>query len=294
MCKQRLTYTTLIAITLLLILVQCNQGTGNKDLVVAEVGIRKLHLSEVSAVIPKELSTEDSTVVADDYIRKWIRQELMLRKAEENLSAEVKNVEKELAEYRNSLLIFKYKNELMAQRMDTTITDSQILGHYTANPENFILDHSIVKAIYVKIPAEAADPLRLKAMTEDTSTEGISQLRDYCVQYAINYDIITNRWIRFDQILKNIPLSIEDPEQYLQQNQFIEHTDSTSFYLVAIHDYKLKNNQAPVEYVRGHIKSLILNRRKIEFLRDLENNVYREGVNNNRFKIHNIEKDETN
>ncbi len=279
---------------LIALLVQCTLGPGAKDLVVAEVGIKKLHLSEVSAVIPSEVSKEDSTALADDYIRKWVRQELLLRKAEENLSAELKNVEKELAEYRNSLIIFKYKNELMAQRMDTMITENQIREWYTANPENFILDHSIVKAIYMKLPKESGDPQRLKEMSGDTSEEGIQLLRDFCVQYANSYDIITNRWIRFDQILKNIPLTVENPDQYLEKYQFLEHTDSTSYYLVTIHDYKIKNEQAPLEYVHDHIKSLILNRRKIEFLRDIENNVYREGVNKNSFKIHNIAKDETN
>jgi len=44
-----------------------------------------------------------------------------------------------------------------------------------------------------------------------------------------------------------------------------------------------------VDYVQDNIKSLILNRRKIEFLRRVENNIYQEGVNKNNFKIYNTE-----
>ena len=40
------------------------------------------------------------------------------------------------------------------------------------------------------------------------------------------------------------------------------------------------------------IKSLKLNRRKIEFLKEVENNIYREGVNKNTFKIYNTERNE--
>ncbi len=278
---------------LLMILMGCKQGIDHKDTVVAEVGAKKLYLSDVSAVVPANLSKDDSLIMADDYIRRWIRQELVLRKAEENLSLELKNVAQELEEYRNSLIIFRYKNELMAQRMDTMVTDSEILELYSQNPENFMLDNSIVKAIYLRIPVDYANPGMLKEMAANTTDEGINEFRDYCIQYAKEFDIFTNRWVRFDQVIKNFPVTIENPVQFLQQNQFVEQTDEEFYYLAAIHAYKLKNEQAPVEYMRDNIKSLILNRRKIEFLREVENNIYREGVNKNSFKIYNIDTNET-
>nr|MBD3620579.1 hypothetical protein [Sunxiuqinia sp.] len=271
----------------------CENTTQTNGKVVAEVGTRKLYLSDVSAVIPNNLGQADSTVMADDYIRKWVRYELVLQKAEDNLSGSLKDVSRELEEYRNSLIIFRYKNELMAQRMDTTVSDEEILQYYTQNTENFKLNKPIVKAAFIKIPADFANPDLLKEMTSDTSREGINGLRDYCLQYAKGFDIFTDRWTDLDLVLKNVPVSIENPEYFLRRNQFIEHTDSTAYYLVAIHDYKLKNEQAPVEYVSDNIKSLILNRRKIEFLRELENNIYKEAENKKSFKIYNTDTNET-
>jgi hypothetical protein len=267
----------------------CEEQVVNNDKVVAEVGAKRLYLSDVSTLVPNDLPKEDSAIMADDYIRKWVRQELVLQKAEENLSAELKNVTRELEEYRNSLIIFRYKNELMAQRMDTTVTDAEILELYSQTPENFMLDRCIVKAVFMRIPSDFANPDLLKEMAGDTSEEGIIEIRDYCLQYAKGFDIFTDRWVRFDRVIANIPVTIENPEQFLQQNQFIEHTDGEYYYLVALHEFKLKNEQAPVDYARDNIKSLILNRRKIEFLREVENNIYREGVNKNNFKIYNIE-----
>lgn len=276
-----------------LIMPGCQKEVKNDDKIVAGVGEKKLYLSEVSAVIPNNTTREDSLILADDYIKKWVRQELVLRKAEENLSVALKNVTKELEEYRNSLIIFRYKNEMMAQRMDSTVSDNEILEIYAENPENFRLNQPIVKAIFMKIPADFANPVLLKAMTSDTSGEGINEIRDYCLKYAKGYNIYTDRWVELNQVLKNIPVSIENPENILRENQFIEHSDSVYYYLVSILEYKLKNEQAPVESVKDNIKSLILNRRKIEFLKELENNIYREGVNKNTFKIYNIEADET-
>ena len=48
----------------------------------------------------------------------------------------------------------------------------------------------------------------------------------------------------------------------------------------------MKNELAPVEYVGPNIKNLILNKRKIEFLKQIEENVYKEGIRNNKFKIY--------
>ncbi len=271
----------------------CGQTGQVEDKLIAEVGNRKLYLSEISAVVPNGLPSADSAIMADEYLRKWIRQELLLKKAEENLSMELKNVTRELEEYRKSLIIFRYKNELMVQRMDTTVSNSEIVEYYLENSDNFKLNRNIVKAVFLKIPAEFANPDVLKEMSSNSEEEGINELRDYCLQYAKGFDIFTDRWVDLERVMNNIPSNIDDPQQYLKNNQFIEFNDSSYYYLVAIHDYMLRNEQAPEDYVRNDIKSLILNRRKIEFLKELENKIFQEGINKNSFKIYNSETDET-
>ena len=77
-----------------------------------------------------------------------------------------------------------------------------------------------------------------------------------------------------------------DEKQFLTRNKQIELKDSIYYYLVTIRDYKLQNELAPVEYVEYNIKNLILNRRKIEFLKKIEDNVYKEGVRQNKFEIY--------
>ncbi|MFW5773276.1 MAG: hypothetical protein ACOCWD_01215 [Tangfeifania sp.] len=283
MLKNLLKY--LFATLPLFVFFGCENKTVSDGEAVAKVGTSKLYHEDVSSVIPDNLRKEDSILMADDYIRKWIKQELLLRKAEENLSEAEKDVSKQLEEYRKSLILYRYKNELMKQRMDTSVSEAQILDYYTENPEKFMLNKNIVKAIFIKIPAEFANPEQLKAMCKDTSTEGIIELRDYCVQYAKVFDIFVDRWVSFQTIANYIPEIIENQEQFLKNNQFIERTDSDYYYLVSILDYKLKNEQAPIEYVNDKIKNLILNRRKIDFLKQLENNVYTEGIEKNKFKI---------
>ncbi|HSO87992.1 MAG TPA: hypothetical protein VLQ91_15675 [Draconibacterium sp.] len=268
-------------------LVQCSNTEVVNDPVVAQVGEKKLLQSDLAQFIPADMEEQDSMLMANDYIRKWVKQELMIKKANENLTLEQKNLNKEIEEYRNSLIIYKYKNELMNQQMDTLVTEQQIEQYYHANPDNFKLNSTIVKAIFIKIPVDVANPKLLKELVDDNSVEGRNGLREYCIQYAKGFDFFNDNWVDFEIVKMNIPGEIKDDKQLLDRNNLIELKDLNYYYLVSILDYKLQNELAPIEYVENNIKDLILNRRKIEFLKQVEENVYKEGIRQNKFKIYN-------
>jgi len=265
---------------------KCNKSEVSDDKVVAQVGEKKLFQSEISRIIPSNIEEQDSTLMANDYIRKWVKQELLINKANENLTFEQKNLTKEIEEYRNSLIIYKYKNELMNQQMDTLVTQQQIEQYYNANTDNFKLNSNIVKAIFIKIPNEVANPKLIKELVDDNSEEGTNALREYCIQYAKGFDFFNNNWVDFEVVKNNIPGEITDDSQFLARNNQVELNDSIYYYLVSIQDYKLKNELAPAEYVETNIKNLILNMRKIEFLKQIEENIYKEGIRQNKFKIY--------
>lgn len=265
---------------------------NNNDEPLASVGEQILYRSQVQEVLPKGLDKEDSISRSNSYIDKWIRQELFIQKADENLSAEQKDVRKEVEDYRNSLIIYKYKNELIKQRMDTLVTTSQIEDYYNKNTSDFNLNYSIVKATFVMIPTGLADPELVKTMITDTSTEGIDELRDYCGQYAKKANISADEWMSFQTLEKNFPEKVEDEEAFLKHTALHEMNDSNYYYIVRIHEYKLSNDLAPVEFVGKNIKNLILNQRKIKFLKEIEENIYNEGVRKKKFKIYDTKTNE--
>ena len=101
-----------------------------------------------------------------------------------------------------------------------------------------------------------------------------------------------DNWVNFEMVIKNIPQEIEEQEIFLTGNKLIELNDSNYYYLAYIHEYKLKNEAAPIDFVAENIRNLIINRRKIDFLKQIEDNVYTEGIRKNKFKIHNLETNE--
>lgn len=271
-------------------LLQCTKTEDADNKVIARVGEKTLTQNEIAQIIPKNIEIEDSALMANDYVRKWVKQELLIKKANENLTLEQKNLTKEIEEYRNSLIIYKYKNELMNQQMDTLVTKNQIEQYYNGNPDNFKLNSNIVKAIFVKIPIAVANVKLIKELIDENSDEGKNALREYCIQYAKSFDFFNDNWVNFDIVKNNIPGNINDDKQYLARNNQIELKDSIYYYLVNIQDYKLQNELAPIEYVENNIKNLILNKRKIDFLKQVEDNIYKEGVRQNKFSIYSDEK----
>lgn len=268
----------------ILLLVSCSQEMKKEP--VARVGDKYLYHSDIAKILSQNTDKEDSVLLADDYINKWIKQELMIQKADEELATEQKNVEKELREYRNSLIIYKYKNELLKQRMDTVVTSSQIEEYYQSHPKDFNLDKNIVKSVFIKIPVDIAKPDIVKELVQNVSHDEGTELQEYCIQYAKKYDISITNWIDFEILLRNLPEQINDTQDFLRRNSMTELSDSNYYYIVSVHDFKLANDLAPIEFVESNIKNLILNQRKIKFLKEIEENIYTEGLRQKKFRIY--------
>lgn len=272
-----------------ILITACNQATETSE-PVAKVGTQVLTLSDLSANIPDYLDDTDSVLWADDYIKKWIQRELLLLKAEQNLKSDLKDVRKELEEYRNSLLVYRYKNELMKQKMDTTVKESVILKYFNDHRESFILNRNIVKAIYIKVPIEVSSPETLKEWCASPEKAKQDKLNEYCMTYAKAYDRFNDQWVAADMVLKNTPIEITNQGKFLEKNAFIESNDKVYFYLVYIRDYRLEGEVSPVEYVQNDIRNLILSKQKIEFLKQIEKDIYKEGLDKNKVKLYKIKK----
>ena len=260
--------------------------SSNKDAdIVARVNKKYLYLSDLRKAIPKKLSKADSTQYAKNYINNWIRQQLMLEKAESNLSKDQKDFQVLIDEYRNSLLLFTYEKELVRQKLDTVVTASQIEKYYNENPEQFKLKYNIINVRYVRVPNKAPDLQKLKKYIQSESAEDRSKLEDYCHKNAINFFLDDQSWLIFDDLLKEVPLTTYDQESYLKNHRFVEMQDSTSTYLVNIKGFKIKESTSPLSFEKDNVKNLILNQRKLDLIDNVGIQVFEDAKKHGGFEI---------
>lgn len=252
----------------------------------ARVGDKYLYASDVQDIFPNNLSENDSLLILNNFIDKWIKKQLLLQKAELNLTSEQKNVSKQLDEYRSSLLIFKYEQSLIKQKLDTIIHPDEIEQYYNENSSNFLLDNTIVKALFIKIPADAPNLNRLRQLYRSENEEDIQQLESYCYQYANKYDYFNDQWIPFSRIQLELPQEINNLERFLRYNKYIEQQDSTFRHYVYIRDFHSESEEAPLEYIENKIKSIILNKRKVQFINEMENDIFNDAMRKGEFTIY--------
>lgn len=274
-------------ILLVLVFSSCVEVENKTPL--AQVGPKYLYLEDVEKVLPDNLSGSDSSLWIEDFIKKWIQRQLLILNAEENLTPEQKDVTQELQDYRNSLITYRYKKALMEQKMDTVVSEQEIQAYYQAHKKEFVLQDDIVKAIYLKTPIEVANPETIKALCMDDDPQKLLELDEYGIRYAKNYDRFGDKWIDANQIFMQFPEEIDNLERFLRRNKFIESDDTDYYYFICIRDFRFEGEYAPVEFVESSIKNILLNQRKIKFLKQIETDVYNEGLESNKFKLYNIQ-----
>lgn len=280
------TTTVLLVIVLA---VSCNRVTNESDrLAVAKAGDRALYFDEIPlTLVTPGMSSTDSTSAVQSYIRRWSRKELMAMRAEENLTAEYKDeVNRQLDEMRNNLLIYQYQQQMIIQKMDTVVTDSELQDYYVSNLSTFSLTTNLVKALFIKLPASTPDIEKVRRLYKSSVVEDIRELEDYCSRFALRYDDYDDAWIPFTHLLMEVPLESENQEEWLARNSAVELKDDKFTYFIVIREYKLRNSVAPFEYIHGQVKTIILNNRRNDFLQKLEDGIYNEAVRSNILKVY--------
>lgn len=259
-----------------------------KRIPLAEINKVVLYFDDIPAqLIQKGMNKSDSAAVVQNYIDKWTRRELVLLKAEENLSSQMKtDISHELEETRTNLLIYQYQRQMMLEKMDTIISDAELEKYFNSNEKSFLLNTNIVKALFVKLPRETPDLERIKKLARSGSQSDLQQLEKYCYQFADKFDDFNENWIPMTRLSVELQQDIQNEESFLKRNTFFETSDSSYVYLISIRDFRLRSTPAPFEYVKDDIKRIIWNGRRFEFIQALENGIYNDALKKNSFKIY--------
>ncbi len=265
----------------------CTMINGNNhEEPVARVFDHYLYPSDLEDVIPEGTSDQDSIILAKRYVDTWVKDQLMVNRAEQSLSEEQKDFDKQIAEYHRSLLIYTYRQKLLQQKLDTVVTDDEIREYYQENINNFLLRQTVIKGTYIKVPLTAPRLSELRTWSHNNGENDLDQMEKYCISYAEKYSDFNDTWIYFTSIKPQLPMTISQPSRYLQYNRNLETTDSLYRYFLHISDHLPEGEAAPLEMVYDDIVSIILNKRKIEFFKDLDQQVYGDGVTRNQFEIY--------
>ena len=255
----------LLFIILSVCLISCGSSGRKEEGIVAKVYDEYLYKTDLVGLVPSKTSSKDSISIVKKYVNNWIKQKLVIHNAESNLSSKQKDFEKQLNDYRNSLIVFAYEKELVKQKLDTTVTDGDIKTYYEKNKNNFLLkDNNIVKVWYVKMPVKSSYSVTVQNLYKSDSPQARQTLEEYCKKYAVNSYLDDSTWLYFNDLLKEIPIKTYNQEDYLKYHRYIEMDDSLYSYFVNIKGFQIKESVSPLNFEKDNIKQIILNKRKLK------------------------------
>lgn len=251
--------------------------------IIAIVNTHKLFRDEIKSVLPENIGKNDSIVFVKSYINSWALKQLLLSKAEQNATLEATNqIDKLVNDYRESLLINSYKEMLINQQLDTVISLDIIKSFYEVNKENFRLNEDLVKLRYLYFENTLNNKKDLIKLFKKGGIEEIEELEKQQLSFK-KFHFDENSWLSVDEVLSTIPIS---RDLLLNKTKYLEKQDSIGLYLVAVKDILVRNDTAPLSYIKPQIKQMILHRRKIEMIKDIEKIILQDATKNNNFKTY--------
>ena len=262
----------------------CQQQNTTSETPIAEVGSKKLYLSDIQEYFIG-LEGKDSLTALTDYVNRWAKNQVVLLRAETYLPENEKNLTDELETYRTSLLVHKYEQMYIREKMDTSVGMQEIEQFYKDNSDNFKPPGIMLKALFIKIPNDYTGIDKIRQLYRSDKAKDVEDLSKTVIQGAEIYTLFNDQLVDFSEIVSLLPGTTESYENQIIKRKYIEDSDDKYTYFVKAREIIMKETVAPLEHVRSNIVNIILNHRKTELIRQMENEIYGSAINNNEIKI---------
>ena len=279
---------SLVALYCVVFLISCDlfkiqEKHRSDNEILAIVNTEKFFKKDLTILLPQNINKIDSQLLVKSYIQDWAIKKLLLEKAENNSSLETVNqIDDLVKDYKESLLINNYKEQLVKQKLDTIVTEKELEEYYLLNKENFKLNEELVKIKFLHIDNTINDKKEILKLFKSDDILDLEELEKQELSFKF-HQFNDSTWTQLDNVLLKLPFS---KEKLLKKTKFIQKQDSIGLYLVAIKDVLELKSIAPLSYVIPTIEQMILHKRKIQLIRDIEKIIIKDAIQNNNFKIY--------
>jgi len=239
----------------LLFLVSCE---SKNDPIIARIENQVLRESELNYRIDNGSWDKQNEEQA---VESWLRQAAILVHFD-SLSIDKQNeINYKIEDYKASLIRYEVENMMIEQMLDTIVTEEEMFKFYELNKKDFELSDFIVKVLYLKIPYNAPDIEKVNRLYLLRQPKDTVQVTEYANKYAANFFYNKEKWLYFDDIMKEIPLDGIDKEKFILNKTKTSFEENGYIYFLNILDYRLKNAPSPFTLEKEHIKQRILTNR---------------------------------
>lgn len=269
-----------------LVVVSCQKQVeyGGKT-PLAQVGSYYLYQEDMEQSLPYGISGPDSVRFVREFVQKWLEEQVLYEKAEHNVRGDEK-IERMVAEYRRTLVMNNYERRLLLQKASEEISEEDLLRYYDENKQLFVLEESVVKGVFLKVPLGSSGLKDLRKWYKDSSDAGQEQLEKYAFRHAVIYEFFYENWMPISELEAKVIVNLSDLSKDFEKQRDIEVKDEEYCYLLHIEEYVEKGAVKPYDLARHEIVDLLANYRKVELMNKVKQDLYNESVENGRIKYY--------
>lgn len=267
----------LLAIILLSFSCKKSVNTDLSKPYVAKVGNHILTVEEYHSLLPNTLNIQDSLILSENIISTWVKESLMYDLAKSNLHNE-EEINQLVENYKRSLITYQYQDRLIKEKMSGEISEKEMKEFYDENADKFKVETTLIKGLFLKIPKDAPEINKIKEWYKSPSIKNIEKIEKYSFQNAVNYDYFYDRWVILDEVMRLFPGDLAQNLPSLIQQKQVEMQDSTYFYLLNINEARFAGEKEPYEFAKKNVKDVLINQKRLDFLRNFENDLYQTAV----------------
>ena len=252
---------------------------------IVEIGTDVLYAEDLKQVIPLGLSVADSTLFAEQYIRNWAQDVLFYQNAIRNIP-DTKDIDRLVENYRRSLFEHEYQRRLIEQKFSSEITEEEIEKFYNDNERLFILDESLVKGLYLKIPNKSHDLSEIRKLYTQMDDESFEEIEKYSIRNAGRCEFFYDNWRTVAELEVLLPAMDKPLETMLKENNSFEFRDEEFIYLLNVSEFAPKGDIEPLDHARGRIRGLLINSNEVSYMRKIKEDLYEAGLEKGRITFH--------
>lgn len=253
---------------------------------IARVNDTYLYLADIQNLVPAGTSKKDSINLVKDFMTRWATQQLLMHKAEKNISKiQQQEFEVLINQYKIDLYTKAYLEGLVQTKVDTLITDQEIENYYQKNKTNLRATEPLVKMRFINLVKGSSKLAAIQSKFLKFSKKDRQDLQKKAIQFK-SYALNDSLWIDSNQVYEKLPfINQENSAQFMIAGKAFQYSDSSSVWLVKVKDMINKNNILPLQYCKPIIKQLLLNNRKTDLINKIQKEITNDAIKDNDFEI---------
>lgn len=263
-----------------LILISCNNKRPPNDRLLAEVNNHKVYFSDFVSEVGN-IEPSDTNNQIKRFIDHWIRKQIIFDEVQKSVVLD-KEFENLVEDYRSSLKQEQFEKTLIEQELDTFIPTSEVQNYFSSNESYFLLKGPVFKITWVKLKADIPQIDNFFTWWKENDIEKVEQ---FCSKNAESFSLNHLDWSNLGDIFSVIPHDLFDDNSLKVGKTLQDHHEGYEYFL-KIHDRKDKSEKSPLEYVEDEIRMVLIQKRKVEVIRQWKEKLFEEKFISKNVKIY--------